>query len=386
VGWSCYQSISLSVIVCTLPPFQMYASWAITAFFPFAAIVSGWAFSMAGQAFEERRPLYKWGLSSGSVLLMLLALTIYQPAAMFFWVFAAIGLFRRDATLSSVLCCFRWYSVIAFAGLLLGFGVYKLGMAIYGKETLGPTRSSLTSDIWEKVYWFFTQPLLDALNVVNIFPERWPPLLIALFIGSGLLLYFRGEVKERLLQFVIALAIIPLSYLPNLMVAENWGPYRTQAALTSVIVVYAFLASWGYGRILRHPAITLIFTAGLGFAALASGLLAARNVSAYFAVPQSRELELMRAQLTQQNLSQVRGIYIICARWQDSIAPGVRYDEFGIPSSAQSWSPRAMAYLLLREMNLGRTSMPIEVAPADGPVNPPPDTLVVDMHKLLNLQ
>jgi hypothetical protein len=317
---------------------------------------------------------------------MLLALTIHQSAAMFFWVFTVIVLFKPDAILHCVRRRFIWCGVIAFAGLILGFGVYKLGIAIYGKEELTPARSSLTSNILEKVGWFFTEPLLNALNAANIFPSRWLALSIALFIGSGLLLYFRGEVKERLLQFVIALAIIPLSYLPNLVVAENWASYRTQVALTAVLVVYAFLALRGYGKALCRSARMPILTAGLGFAALASSLLVVQNVGVYFAVPQLQEVGLMRAQLAQQDLSQVRSIYIIGAKWQDSIAPGVRYDEFGIPSSAQPWSPGPMAYLLLREMNLERANIPIEVAPADGPINPPLNALVVDMRKLAGLR
>ena len=382
-GWDLYQSFLLAVIICTLPPFQIYAAWAFTAFAPFAALLASLASSLAEQAFGEPRPLYRCGFFSASVLLLLLALTIYQPAAMFFWVFAAISVFQPDTTLQHILRRFLWYLASAFTGLILGFGVQRLGMAIYGADRLGPGRSRLTLDLWGKVSWFFEEPLLNALNVVNIFPTPWLACSITIFIGGGLLLYFRGGVKERLLQSAVALTIIFLSYLPNLVVAENWASYRTQVALTSVIVVYAFLALWGYGRLFRRPVGRLILTAGLGIVALASSFLAAWNVSAYFAIPQSRELELMRARLVQPNLADIRSIYIICARWYDSIAPGVRYDEFGLPSSAHPWSPAPMVYLLLREKNSERADIPIEIAPANGPADPPPDALVMDMRELL---
>jgi hypothetical protein len=382
-GWNYYQALCLSLIICTLPPFQVCVSWGLMAFSPFAALFSGTAFSLAERAFDEQYPGHKLSLATGAILFMLLALTIHQTFAMFFWVYATIVLFQPDLKLSDFLRRFRWFNFIAFAGLILGFGIYKLGMALYGKEALSPERASLTSNIWDKVCWFFAQPILNALNIVNIFPESWPALIVALFIGIGLLLYFRGGVKERLLRSVVALAIIPLSYLPNLVVAENWASYRTQVALTSVIVVYFFLAGWGYGKALRHPATMPTLTAGLGFAALASSLLAARNVSAYFAVPQSRELELMRARLAQSNLANLHGIYLICAGRQDSIAPGVRYDEFGLPSSSQPWTLAPMIYLLLREKNLEQAGIPIEIVPANEPMNPPHDALVIDMHELL---
>src|SRR5213593_2708277 len=42
-GWSHPPSLFLPVLVCTLPPFQVYAGWTVCAFFPLAAIASGYA-------------------------------------------------------------------------------------------------------------------------------------------------------------------------------------------------------------------------------------------------------------------------------------------------------------------------------------------------------
>jgi hypothetical protein len=384
VEWSSSLSWALAVIVCTLPPFQVYASWGVTVFFPFAALASGGALSLAEWAFHERRPWYKGGLVVGAVLLLLLALTIFQPAAMFFWVFAAIRLFKPNAALLSVLRRFLWYTVIAFTGFLLGFSVYKLGATMYG-YTLPPSRSHLTEDIGEKALWFFREPLLNALNLVKLFPNRWLAVGVGVFITGGLLLYLRGTVKERLCQLLIAFSLFPLSYLPNLVVAESFPAYRTLPALTAVVAVYAFFALWGYRRVLGRFVTVPILTAGLGLAALASSFLAVRNVTTYFSLPQSRELELVRSYLVQQDFSQARSIYVIHSPWWNSLAPAVRYDEFGLPSSYPSFSASSMVYILLHEIHPEHANLPIEVVSAEDTVSPPADALVVDMRKLLKI-
>jgi hypothetical protein len=383
--WSSKVSFVVALIVCTLPPFQVYASWGVEAFFPFAALASGGALSLAERAFHERRPFCTLGLAAGAVLVLLLALTIYQPAAMFFWVFAAIVLFKPGASLSSVLHRFLLYCVIAFTALLLGFSIYKLGSAMYA-YMLSPLRSHLSQDIGEKALWFFREPITNALNLVKLSPKRWLAISVGVFMLGGLTLYLEGTAKERFCKGTIALSIVPLSYLPNLVIAENWSSYRTLSALTSVIVIYILFAIWGYGRVLGRSLPAAILTVGLSLAALTSSLLAAYNVAVYFALPQYAELQWLRGYLAEQDLSQAHSLYIIRSSWQDSIAPTVRYDEFGTPSSYPPWSSGSMVYLLLYEMNPEHANLPIEVTPNDGPDKPPADALIIDMRKISSLR
>jgi hypothetical protein len=247
---------------------------------------------------------------------------------------------------------------------------------------LSAERSTLTHDAVGKALWFVDRPLRDAFNLDNLAASPRVAIIVALFIAGGLVQYFRGGIRDRSLLFAIAVSVIPFSYLPNLLVAENWSSYRTQLALTSVIVVYAFLAVHGYGRSLSRLLTTRLVTAGLGCAAMAGALLAAYNVTVYFAVPQRQELEFMRQQLARANLSQVRSIYFIRSTWRDSFAPAVRYDEFGFPSSVQPWVPRAAIYILLRERHFERPNLPVELAPLEDPAEQPSGALVVDMRTL----
>ncbi len=120
----------------------------------------------------------------------------------------------------------------------------------------------------------------------------------------------------------------------------------------------------------------------MGGAALASVILAAHQVRTYFVLPQAQELAVMRRQLAVGKLPQVRGIYVVGSRWQDTLAPLTRYDEFGIPSSSAAWGPKPIVSLLLREMAPEQIHLPVAVVSADDPIEPPSDTLVVDMRGL----
>ena len=396
IGWSPVRSFFVCVILCTTLPFQVYAAWAIAAFNVFAALASGLAFVMGERAFDEQKPLPKWLLAAGASLVLLVALTIYQPAAMFFWVFAAVTLLKPDTPLCAMLRRFGWYCLIVFVGMLLGFVVYKLSSALYPGD-LG--RGDLVQNIPAKIFWFLLAPFRNALNIGLLSPAHWlfsegspvhslfhkiigVVIAWSVFSGivGGLMLYWQGTLKERLGKLGVALALPPLSYAPNLLVAADVAAYRSLSVLTSVVVVYAFFAFHGYLRHWRRLVSPFWVNTVMGSVALASGLSATYHLQTYFVAPQVQELEIMRSHLAQGNLVQVRGIHVIRSGWQDTLAPLVRYDEFGFPSSA-SWAARAMVFLLLCDTDYA--DLPVTVVAANDRIDPPPDSLVVDMGKLL---
>lgn len=380
-GWEWRHSVMVSLIAVTLPPFQIYVSIASCAFYPLAALFAAAAFYMAEAALRARTIAPRLGLAAGSVLVLLLAVTDFQPAAMFFWVFAAVMIFRSRATMAFGLRRLVWYGGLAATSLVLGFGFYKLGVAKYG-SLLPSSRARLTSDILGKAVWFLGHPLADALNLVWVLPSPWVAIGVAAFASTGMLLYFEGHMGERLGKYIIALCLLPLAYLPNLVVAEDWSSYRTQIALTPLILLYLFFALHGYTRKLHKRVAERACTIILGLLAIVSISCAAYNVQIYFAIPASLELGLMRSQIATGNLARARSIYVIGSTWRDAIAPAVRYDEFGFPVSAQPWAPGPAMRLVVRELDPAQSGIPIEVAPADGPIKPPSGALVVDMRRL----
>ncbi|MGH7845186.1 MAG: hypothetical protein ACREQW_08460, partial [Candidatus Binatia bacterium] len=180
--------------------------------------------------------------------------------------------------------------------------------------------------------------------------------------------------------------IVPLSYLPNLLVEENWPAYRTLPALAAIIVIYSFFALSGYLKLLNRFTAVPPAAGVLALPTLLCCFLAASNVRAYFSLPYSIEYQWMRSQLLSEELATARRIYVIGATWRDSIAPGVRYDEFGLPFSAQSYALKPAVYVLLRENRPEKAEIPIDVAPVDGPALSAPGSRVVDMTKIMSFK
>ena len=442
-GWSRFQSACVAVIMCTTLPFQVYAAWATCAPYPLAALAAGLAFLLCECAFETRRRRSKWLLAAGAILVLVLAHAIYQPAAMFFWVFAAVVLLKPDTTPRDMLRRFGWYCVIAAGGMLAGFVVYALGLILYPGDYI---RVGLVRDLPTKVVWFLSVYLPDALNFVLLSPSYWlfpetgnelsfdlyrrisnalhwlnislllspqqtgPSVSHALavspagalsfghkvldvfiawgvfaFISRGLWLYFRGTRRDRLWQCGIAVSLLFLVSIPNLVVGKHVPGYRSMSALVSVIVLCAYFAFQGYtGRLGRliSPARA---HAVLGVAALACALSAAWHVHTFFVVPHVRELALMRSELDREDLSRMRGIRVtLPVQWQPNPPAPFVWREFGSSSSDHALSVRSMAFLLLRSLAPDHAGMPITSVDFNDATDSSPthtDVLIVDMRK-----
>jgi hypothetical protein len=381
-GWESLSSFFFVVIMGTLPSFQVYAAWATVSFYPCAMLVAAGGLQLVERACKEGKNKRQWWWAIGAICLMTLALTIHQSSAMFFWVLAAIFLLSTQMVGKELLRRVRWYTGVMVVSLSLGYVIFRIGLWLYGMGPVGEQRASVVTNLWEKISWFVTEPLTNALNGINLFPSYKLAGGVFLWTIGGLALLLRGTAREKVTKSICLLALLPLSYLPNLLVAENWASYRTLGVLTSLVALYVFAALSGYEQLLRRFVAVRLCSIVLGVVALCSAILAARQVSIYFAIPQHQELEFMRRGLAQTDLSRVRSIYVIGSRGNDLLAPAVRYDEFGFPSSAAFWVPKPAVYLLLREMQPQWAHLPIEAVSPHGPVAPPSDALVVDMRNL----
>lgn len=396
-GWNRFQSTCVSLLMCTTLPFQVSVAWGSAANQPFAAVASGCALLLSDRAFQTQRQRLKWLLAAGAILLLLVGLTSYQPAAMFFWVFATGVLLKPQAPLHATLRRFGWYGMIALIGLLLGFVTYRLGSILYPDVS---QRTGFVQNLPIKTAWFLIESFPNALLFAFLSPARWlssegiAPLsafyriidigiawTLFFMIVRGLLLYFQGPCKERLGKCGVAAVLLILSYAPNLVVAENWATYRSLSSLTSVVVVLTCLALRGYVRHwdLRFSAVCA--NLAVGGLAIFSAVSAAYHVHTYFVMPQSRELAVMRNELMKKPPSQAQGIYVIGSKKGDTLAPLQRY-EFGLPSSSDTVTARDMAVLLIREGGTKEVHLPVTAVAADASLNPSPTDLVVDMRTL----
>jgi hypothetical protein len=382
-GWKPYWAFCMALIITVLPPFQVYASWALCNAYPLGAVASAGALYLAEQALRgpPHAPPYRMG---GAVLLMLISVAIIQPALMFFWVLAAAVLMGPGMDLAGFFRRLRVYGLLTAVSLLAGFAAYQIGVSAYG-NLLPMERRHLAGNFAAKVGWFAQAPLVDALNLFNLSPNGRVAAAVGAFILIGMVCYLWARPAQTIVKLLFAVLLVPLIYLPNLVAAEDWSSYRTQLALTSLVALYFFLAVQGYCRRLIPAARELVVSAVFTLFVIIGLGLAADNVRIYFVAPQAAELGLLRAQFVTA-VADPQHIYALPCRWQDSIAPVVRYDEFGLPSCTQPWSVQAETEVAIRESAPRLAGLPVSVISPRQAGALPPGSVLVDMRKLARLR
>jgi hypothetical protein len=371
-------NLGLPAMLGLMPPFQVYAAWATAAFFPLSALLSGLAFALLEWAPADARVMSRSRLIA-VVAILTAALTIYQPSAMFFWVFAAIAWIGRETPI-------RWLALIAAVGtmsiaLAIDFALAKLLPHLLWGPSATVARTALTQDVAGKLVWFVSEPLPNALNLLSIRPSAWVAGGVTLFAVCGLWLYRREPTRARLVRMSLAMILVPAAYLPNLLVSENWASYRTEAALTSLLLVCTTFGLMGWLRFFKKegwlPAVVGTFVAICAVAA-------SRNATLWFALPQSIEYRMVSRALDDPSLSGARGLSFYTSE-RDSLTSLVRYDEFGYLSSFAPWVPTAMAWIILHEEGSPLAGVPMKVVPRGTPVGSP-ETRLVDLDAVLFAQ
>src|SRR5919204_4673708 len=219
----------IAVFVCSLPTFQVYGSWAVLFSAPLAALLAGGASLFAVAAVDGPRNLMRDRLL-GAVALLLAGLLTYQPGAMFFWVFFAVALVGALESSDRALRLVRTHFAVGGVALVLAYAEIKFTVLVMGDETRGAARNHLTHDVAGKARWFFDEPLYRSLNLFDLTPSRWFAALVAVVAAGGMLLWLLRRGARPLLYAVVAVILVPLTYLPNLVVTESWAAYRTQVS------------------------------------------------------------------------------------------------------------------------------------------------------------
>ena len=265
-------STGICVSVVSLASFQIYVSWAAIFEAPYVAVLAGLASLRLRSAsgLEGRRAHIRRGEAAA---LLLCALLSYQPAAMFFWVFTAIDVLRPDQELARALRKFGESLAVAAVALFFGYVAVRIGVHFYGGAFAG--RTNLVHDFVGKARWFWNEPIVNSLGMFNLIPTASAAFAIAVVSAIGILL-LHSESGPRALGFLgLAVAFVPLSYTPNLVISENFASYRSTAALATLVTLYLWFGLWGIARALtssarpaRRRVVKLVFV--LALAALAS--------------------------------------------------------------------------------------------------------------------
>ncbi len=347
----------ITLVVCSMPAFQVAASWAVLVGAPYAALLGGGASVLAVTAIDT--PDLTKDLLVVATLMLVVALLIYQPAAMFFWVFLAVALVGAARESARPVRVLRTQAGVGAAALAIAFVLGKLAAHTVHYTTPNTAHSALTHDVAGKVRWFIEHPLYRSASLFELTPSPWLAAIVAGVAAGGIGLWLLHRGARPLLYLLSASVLIPLSFLPNLVVNENNSfVFRTGIALTSLIALYACLGLLGLSLLIRdwlQPRIGVrAFTLagqlafGISIASVAAiAFVASRNVTTLVVDPQSTELRVIRSHVAALPTSLPRVGFVGLA-WDQGMTRWYS-DEIGVPSSARPWTPEPAVFLLLRE-------------------------------------
>ena len=388
-------AVLIALLACTLPAFQLHAAFTINFPMTWAAVLAGIASVVTVAAVDRERPLKLDRLVVPTVLLVVAILT-YQPTGMFFWVFFAVALAGSVADYGRAVRLTRAHFGVAAVALAIAYLGYKLGTELAGESATRNDRGELlTHGFVAKAEWFADWALFESLNLFDLTPSGWLAAFVATVAAGGIVLWLVRRSARPLFFVFVAIVLIPLAYLPNLVVEESlpWPAYRTQASLSALIALYfclGALAIWVTlrelleGRLSRSASLVaerLATVVAIAFVAMCV-VVANRNVDSLFAEPQLTELRLLREQVAAMP-DPVRKVAFVLTGHAER-QPGTPFgSEFGAPSTVDFPSTEPLVLLVLREQGRLREPYPdVEILPSNAP-SIPEDASVVNLNGIL---
>jgi len=334
------QTILCCIAVFTLPPFQSMVACAGLSFHLTAAVLASCAAAISyrkppGSPFWHYRTLL-------AAAVLFLAIATHQAIAMFYWAVAA------GCLISSAMESFKkmkedaWNFLVAGLGAMGMYAVFlQIVKSRYAQQTLGIYNPYVLShDYLDKLKWFVQEPLVNALNLWNIFPVTG----LAAAVGAVIVLTCAASVIQNVRNsrqpgtvirrsFLICfffLSLTILSVLPLLVAVGNAPWYRCLAGLTAIIVIALIWSAKEWLKLLPRLKQSLTLTLLLVVLSLYGAISANQTVLRYRAIPSHIEMTYVKTMLRRAGLGNYNRIHLI-----RPVSPLMksRYDEFGIVTS-----------------------------------------------------
>ena len=358
----CVSFISSLAIACgivLLPSFQVYASWAQHFSTPIAgafALLSAFILTPACAMRERSRGLAIFL----SVILLVIAILIYQPIAMLFCTGILISVLSKPDIFSDWKLSRAIDAATAFVtAMVLGLIIFKIGQYIYPSDS---SRYGLVQNIPDKLGWFFSEPMVNALSLYIVPANITLQLVVVLTIFFGVLFLIKkcGFKTVSIILIYVILGVLG-SYAPNLATAENWASYRSIGALgASVVVMLVLLVSGPIDYIQKRYATRILIGTSIKyfwfvmaiFLIILSGQVQS-NVQNGFVLPNVTELNNLASLFNDVKIQHTEKVKVIIkpSSWADSAARPMAYDEFGMPSSVRDYYAKPIVEIVLRSMN-----------------------------------
>ncbi len=396
----------VSVLVCTLPSFQLFVAWMVAFPYIYSAILSFICGLILFKVLSGKNTgSLRYQVSSFLIVivLMVIALHIYQPTAMLYWASGVIPLlllkeedFKRRWRLPFIL-----YIMTGFISLAAYFFTVKILHHIFSVGFPGRGGLIKLEMIPLKLKWFFYCPLNYALNLWNIFPTYKLAAIVGIVItGTVLSIIFQvlnNNNKSSLLwnncqRLFLITCLLLLSFLPNLLITDNLPPYRTLVSLETTI---CFLLYFGFVNLLNLFRFIPGFPVDLKDKAINMFLLILVVITTYhahknvndFAMLQANELKYVKNAVSGYGISKLSNISEIYVRRPDEkkiMEAGFLYDEFGKPTTSVIWGPPNVVNVALYELGIKAdvtSNIKITQGASCEPIPKGENILAIDMTK-----
>jgi hypothetical protein len=241
----------MSTLISLLPSSQIIVSWAVCIPYFFSAAMSSLSalicFDITSKKINKGRMHRVIGIAT-AIILLVAALTIYQPSAMMYWTIGVIFfLARDDCNFSNQE--FRQFVIKYFSVGLISIVLYYLFfikiIPMYINPQLFVKRGALIlSDVASTPKWFITHPLKRAMNLWNLNTTNNIAILFSAIIFIGIIFNVLREMKENnnisvsnnLIKYFLILTMVILSYLPFIVLRSGYS-YRFMVALTPALSI-----------------------------------------------------------------------------------------------------------------------------------------------------
>lgn len=366
-----------TAFVCTQPPFVLHVGWASLWLYlinPLLSYAAYHAITRGEQGDYRRRA--KWLLTA--LLLLYIALNIYQPSAMFLWFWFGVEAVLGDTKPRYLLRRFILFLAVCAAAATLYYGIFRL----LGYHS---SRAQFVLDVPRKLEWFLRTVMTTASRLQwfeNV--SRWLPLTVWLVIVPGLVLLRRNRTPDVLMKMAVSAASVFLCYLPLLAVSEYDVPFRSQLALTAYIGALFFVAV--YRIMVRLKAAARLRYTVL-CALVAVGLVKSNAILvSHIVLPQSLDYSYLRSALLDAIVAHKKAVIVGCA-----LPPNWHWDELRLITSVMPVEYRmldAMGFLIVNEIWRLRTPPPddiVTVLPHGAPLSPPNDRVIIDMQPVMDM-
>ncbi len=273
----------MSALICTLPHMQINFLWNSCIFYSYSAFLSSLSalilFNVINKEGNERRANEILGFLT-AIILLVTSLTIYQSAAMMYWVIGVIFVLtgNNNDFLNKYRRPFVKYLFVGLASIVVYYFVFVKIVPFVMNISVDRGTIVTIHRLPVKLIKFLIIPLKNAINLWNIYPTYKFALFVSMIIFSDIIIGLLQAIKEKK-QFLISnyrqkyfliFCLLTLSYFPSLIVAEDAYTYRTLISLGAALsilfcfglinIVEFFRFIPNFSAELRKTAVTVLLT------------------------------------------------------------------------------------------------------------------------------